>query len=216
MFHASKCPTFVSLSLVPDSPSDTHSRKAKGSRMDRGETTNARPSTKHRSSDYAEVDRNNIYAQTPPQLKSTSVNRVHSHLSHEQRRQRPPIPLRTDSSRSLVSSATTRPNGTPTMTRSADVLSTADMETSILNHNTRCLNLITNGNHFVPLQSVKEDECLEENAAADEKTSFFQVNQSSKWRMHRVPLELARAPIARSSCSMAYSISCIDLLLTDA
>ena len=67
------------------------------------------------------------------------------------------------------------------MTRSADVLSTADMETSILNHNTRCLNLITNGNNFVPLQSVKEDECLEENAAAadDDKKSFLQVNQSS-------------------------------------
>ena len=31
-----------------------------------------------------------------------------------------------------------------------------------LNNNSKCLNMITNGN-FVPLQSVKEDECLEVN-----------------------------------------------------
>ncbi|CAF3379189.1 unnamed protein product [Rotaria sp. Silwood1] len=96
----------------------------------------------------------------------------------------------TCSSRSTTPSNSYRHDTTSIMTRSADASSscgliiqtkngtnntksksTYDIDTSTmdrsrtqtkdnLNNNSKCLNMITNGN-FVPLQSVKEDECLE-------------------------------------------------------
>jgi hypothetical protein len=47
---------------------------------------------------------------------------------------------------------------------------THDIETSILKNNNKCINVITSGN-FVPLQSVKEDECLEIDVNNNEKYS---------------------------------------------
>jgi hypothetical protein len=121
------------------------------------------------------MERNNIYAGTPPKLKSTTL------IPILQQQRRPPVPVRTDSTRSVGSSIISSPSNSfrhdssTIMSRSIDASSSSsscglmtqmknkinhmkskssyDIETSILNK-------ISNGN-FVPLQSVKEDEFLE-------------------------------------------------------
>ena len=177
------------------------------------------PPIKRSAPDYSDMERNNIYAETPPKVKPPSssispptlVNGTNHYLPMLQQRRPPTIPIRTDilrplnststSSMSSFSTATSSQSTTPSnsfrhdttsiMTRSADASSscglitqtkngsnhtksksTYDIDTSTidklkppptkenLNNNSKCLNTITNGN-FVPLQSVKEDECLE-------------------------------------------------------
>jgi hypothetical protein len=49
--------------------------------------------------------------------------------------------------------------------------STYDIESSILKDNNKYINMITNGN-FSPLESVKEDECLEINKKVKRKFFF--------------------------------------------
>lgn len=99
------------------------------------------------------MERNNIYAGTPPKVKSVT-------LIPKLQPRKPPIPVRTDSTRS-VSSTTTTPTTTPSnsfrlMSRSVDTSSYGLTKNGIDDIET----LISNGN-FLPLQSVKEDESLE-------------------------------------------------------
>jgi hypothetical protein len=115
------------------------------------------------------MERNNIYAGTPPKVKPTTLIPI---LQQQQRR--PPIPVRTDSTRSVGSSISNsfRHDSSTIMSRSADASSSCGLMTQMknkINHmkskssydiETSILNKISNGN-FVPLQSVKEDEFLE-------------------------------------------------------
>lgn len=175
--------------------------------------------TKHTTADYSEMERNNIYAETPkPKANSSSsilpptlVNGTNHIMPVLQQKRSSNIPTSNDnlrnlngtssssvasfstangSSRSTTPSNSYRHDTTSIMTRSADASSacglitqtkngtnntksksTYDIDTSTidrsrqqtkdnLNNNSKVLNTITNGN-FVPLQSVKEDECLE-------------------------------------------------------
>lgn len=95
---------------------------------------------------HLEFERENIYTPTPPQMQSTET------ICTSQRRVRPPVPVRTDSSRSLAS--TTTSSG-----RSLDS-SIYESSPAMSTPTNRAANLMTNG-HFVPLQSVQEDECLD-------------------------------------------------------
>jgi hypothetical protein len=175
--------------------------------------------------DYSDMERNNIYAETPPKMKintsssispPTLVNGTSHYMPILQQRRTPTMTIRNDnirhstcastssvssfstatsSSQSTTPSNSFRHDSTSIMTRSADASSscglitqtkngssnlksksTLDIDTSttdrssraptkenLNNHNhtnSKCSNVITNGN-FVPLQSVKEDECLE-------------------------------------------------------
>jgi hypothetical protein len=115
------------------------------------------------------MERNNIYAGTPPKVKPTTLIPI---LQQQQRR--PPIPVRTDSTRSVGSSISNsfRHDSSTIMSRSADASSSCGLMTQMKNKinnmksksscdiETSILNKISNGN-FVPLQSVKEDEFLE-------------------------------------------------------
>jgi hypothetical protein len=114
--------------------------------------------------EFFNTERNNFYAETPPKIKA----------SNGKLQRRPPVPIRTDSSRSsgsitispLSSQSTTPSNSFRLMSRSADATSscglitqmkhginniksksTHDFEPSILKNNNK-------------LESVKEDECL--------------------------------------------------------
>ncbi len=179
------------------------------------------PTIKRITPDYSDMERNNIYADTPPKTKPTPssvspptlVNGTNHYLPMIQQKRQPNIPTRNNITRSMheassssmssfstaaSSSQSTTPSNsfrhdaTSMMTRSADASSssscglitqtkhgtnntksksTYDIDLSVvdrsrqqtkenLNNNSKCLNTITNGN-FVPLQSVKEDECLE-------------------------------------------------------
>ncbi|CAF4958248.1 unnamed protein product, partial [Rotaria socialis] len=178
--------------------------------------------TKRMTPDYSDMERNNIYAETPPKPKPNSsssssilpptlVNGTNHYMPIVQQRRSVNTTNRNENVRSLngtssssvssfstatCSSRSTTPSNsyrhdpTSIMTRSADASSscglitqtkngtnniksksTYDIDTSTidrskqqtkdnLNNNSKCLNTIANGN-FVPLQSVKEDECLE-------------------------------------------------------
>ncbi|CAM2716065.1 unnamed protein product [Rotaria socialis] len=180
------------------------------------------PTTKRMTPDYSDMERNNIYAETPPKPKPNSsssssilpptlVNGTNHYMPIVQQRRSVNTTNRNENVRSLngtssssvssfstatCSSRSTTPSNsyrhdpTSIMTRSADASSscglitqtknrtnniksksTYDIDTSTidrskqqtkdnLNNNSKCLNTIANGN-FVPLQSVKEDECLE-------------------------------------------------------
>lgn len=172
------------------------------------------------TADYSDMERNNIYAETPLKpkphssssiLPPTFVNGTNHYMPILQQRRGPSTSTRNEnvrsvngtsnssvssfstatcSSRSTTPSNSYRNDSMSIMTRSADASSscglitqtkngtnnvksksTYDIDTSTtdrskqqtkdnLNNNSKCLNTITNGN-FVPLQSVKEDECLE-------------------------------------------------------
>jgi hypothetical protein len=227
-----------SSSLVTDSPinsANTNQRKPKLNGTDNSQQTKSCQNmksiispkqtliptiTKRITPDYSDMERNNIYAETPPKSKTISssispptlVNGTNHYMPILQQRRPPSIPVRNDITRSMMggtstssmssfstangSSQSTTPSNsfrhdtTSIMTRSADASSscglitqtkngtnntksksTYDIDISTvdrsrqqtkenLNNNSKCLNTITNGN-FVPLQSVKEDECLE-------------------------------------------------------
>jgi hypothetical protein len=181
------------------------------------------------------MERNNIYAETPPKIKPPSsslsispptlVNGTNHYMPILQQKRPPNIPIRNDNTRpptngtssssmSSFSTATSssqsttpsnsfRHDATSIMTRSADASSscglinqtkngtnniksksTYDIDTSItdkskqqlkenLNNNSKCSN--TNGN-FVPLQSVKEDECLEVDNDRNKKCSKVRLD----------------------------------------
>jgi hypothetical protein len=100
------------------------------------------------------MERNNIYASTPPKVKSnTMISILHQ--------RRPPVPVRADSTRSIGSTTTTTSpsnsfrhdssssSGSITQMKNAISKPAYNIEPSILNKN------------FIPLQSVKEDEFLE-------------------------------------------------------
>ncbi|CAF4728678.1 unnamed protein product [Rotaria sp. Silwood1] len=165
-------------------------------------------SSKTITPDFSDMERNNIYAETPPKIKSTTLKNETNHYTTIRQPRRPPVPVRTDSIRSIGSTTTSsfssqsttpsnsfRHDSTTIMSRSADATSscelitpikneinhmksksTHDIETSILNNHNKCLNMIANGN-FVPLQSVKEDECLEIDDNNNEKYSKNDTGQ---------------------------------------
>lgn len=171
--------------------------------------------------DYSDMERNNIYAETPSKIKTKSttspasvptlVNGTNHYMPSVNGRRPPTTPTRQDGNRhstgassasvssfstvtcsslSTTPSSSYRQDSTSIMTRSADASSacgliasnkavtnhtksksTFDIDISMtdrsrtptkdnLNNNSKCFNTLTNGN-FVPLQSVKEDECLE-------------------------------------------------------
>lgn len=180
--------------------------------------------------DYSEMERNNIYAETPPKSKPNSssipsvtlVNGTHHYMPVLQQRRAPKNLIRNDltqsvhdgtsttssmssfstatcSSQSTTPSTSFRQDSTSIMTRSADASSsgliqptsntksksTFDIDTVTTdrsrqqvkenlnnNPNSKCSNTVVNGN-FVPLQSVKEDECLE--VDSERTTRCFQV-----------------------------------------
>jgi len=232
------------LFLVTDSPinsTNTNQRKNKSNGIDNSQQIKScqnmksivspketlKAPTKHLAADYSDMERNNIYAETPPKSKPTStsispptlVNGTNHYMPVLQPRRPPNIPVRNDMTRSMndgtsmlsfstatCSSQSTTPSNsfrhdtTSIMTRSADASSscgltiqtkngthntksksTYDIDTTTvdrsrqqtkenLNNNSKCLNTITNGN-FVPLQSVKEDECLEVDNDRNKKRS---------------------------------------------
>ena len=197
---------------------------------------------KRATADYSEMERNNIYAETPGKMKSncsssssssisppTLVNGTNHYMPIVQQRRVPTVPVRNDqlrnstgastssvssfstatcSSQSTTPSNSFRHDPSSIMTRSADASSacglitqtktvtstmksksTYDIDTPTndrsraqtkenLNQNSKCSNPISNGN-FVPLQSVKEDECLEVDRACQPKASKVSVEQSS-------------------------------------
>ncbi|CAF3922726.1 unnamed protein product, partial [Adineta steineri] len=185
--------------------------------------------TKRTTPDYSDMERNNIYAETPPKTKPpptssvsppTLVNGTNHYMPILQQKRPTNNATRnmnmtsnssmssfstvTSSSQSTTPSNSFRNDATSIMTRSADASSscglimqtkngtnniksksTYDIDSSIIdrsrqqvkenlnnnnNNNSKCLNTITNGN-FVPLQSVKEDECLEVNNDREKKCS---------------------------------------------
>jgi hypothetical protein len=225
---------FISF-LVTDSPinsTNPNQRKIKSNGIDVSQQTkscqnmksiispkpNLIPNSKRITPDYSEMERNNIYAETPPKSKSNSssvsppavVNGTNHYMPILQTRRAPKILMRNDltqsvnggtstssvssfstatcSSQSTTPSNSFRQDTTSIMTRSADASSSCglisqtkngtnsiksksiyDIDTSTIdrsrqqtkenlnnNNNSKCIN----GN-FVPLQSVKEDECLE-------------------------------------------------------
>jgi hypothetical protein len=193
------------------------------------------PPIKRVTPDYSDMERNNIYAETPPKIKSptslsisppTLVNGTNHYMPILQQRRAPSIPVRSDNTRPVngtstssmssfstatCSSQSTTPSNSfrhdsaSIMTRSADASSscglinptkngtnniksksTYDIDTSTIdksrqqtkdnsNNNSKCLNTITNGN-FVPLQSVKEDECLEVDNDRNKKCSKVKID----------------------------------------
>ena len=174
------------------------------------------------------MERNNIYAETPPKTKPTSsssispptlVNGTNHYMPILQQKRAPNIPIRNDTKRSISGTSTSsvssfstatsssqsttpsnsfRHDSTSIMTRSADASSscgliiqtknatnntksksTYDIDISTIdrsrqptkeNLNNNNSKSITNGN-FVPLQSVKEDECLEVDSDSHKKRS---------------------------------------------
>lgn len=183
-------------------------------------------SNKRTTPDYSDMERNNIYAETPPKSKATLVNGTNHYMPVLQQRRAPKVLIRHDltqsmhdgtstssmssfstatcSSQSTTPSTSFRQDTTSIMTRSADASSAAglinqtnqtkskstyDIDTVTTdrsrqpmkenlnqnnnNNNSKCSNTITNGN-FVPLQSVKEDECLE--VEPDRTIRCFQVS----------------------------------------
>lgn len=225
---------FITSRLVTDSPINSVNptqRKSKANGMDYSPQTkscqnmksiasskpNLLAANKRITPDYSDMERNNIYAETPPKSKSSSssippvtlVNGTNHYMPVLQQRRAPKVLIRHDliqsvhdgtstssmssfstatcSSQSTTPSTSFRQDSTSIMTRSADASSAAliqptnntkskstyDIDTVTtdrsrqplkdnLNNNTnsKSSNTMVNGN-FVPLQSVKEDECLE-------------------------------------------------------
>ena len=151
-------------------------------------------SPKHNLSDFSDSEIKNLSAEIPSKVKSATTLINHTnHYTPLRPQQRPPIPLRTDSSRSTgsttissLSSQSTTPSNSFRQDSKTNISSyglTSDMkngintiksktiydiETAILNNNNKCLTMITNG-YSTPLQSVKEDECLEVDDNNNEK-----------------------------------------------
>ena len=141
------------------------------------QTLKAPRSPKHPPIDSVDSGRSNIYAETPPKVKSSMQTRDYVAA----RQQRPSAPVRTDSARSVasttlssMSSRSTTPSNSfrqdpRTLTSSPASInnelsehkpkSIYDIESAILYNNHKCLNMITSG-YSSALQSVKEDECL--------------------------------------------------------
>ncbi|CAF1661587.1 unnamed protein product, partial [Adineta ricciae] len=132
--------------------------------------------------DMSELERSHIYRESPPSSKVKSIMHTKDAVSTRQQ-QRPSIPVRTDSSRSVasttlssMSSRSTTPSNSfrqdprPALSSSSSTAAGAvtaqmkneiyDVETAILYNQHKCLNTIAN-NYSKPLQSVKEDEYLE-------------------------------------------------------
>ncbi|CAF3379771.1 unnamed protein product [Rotaria sp. Silwood1] len=136
----------------------------------------------------------------------------------------------TCSSRSTTPSNSYRHDTTSIMTRSADASSscgliiqtkngtnntksksTYDIDTSTmdrsrtqtkdnLNNNSKCLNMITNGN-FVPLQSVKEDECLE----VDNDTNKIRLQHDDE--QQRMLIDILKQKYPRQHLSSSSAVS---------
>lgn len=155
--------------------------------------------SKSSETDFSDMETNNIYAETPPKMKSATLKNDTDHYLAMRQQRRPPVPIRSDSIRSISSTTASsfssqstipsnsyRQDSTAIMSRSVDASSscelikpiknetnhtksksTYDLETSISNNHTKCTNTVSNGN-FVPLESVKEDECLEINGNHNE------------------------------------------------
>jgi hypothetical protein len=85
------------------------------------------------------MERNNIYEGTPPKVKSNTMVPILP-------QRRPPVPIRSDSTRSIGRSTD---SGVITQMKNGISKSSYNNDTSMFNKN------------FVPLQSVKEDEFLE-------------------------------------------------------
>jgi hypothetical protein len=245
--------SFSSFFLVTDSPinsTNTNQRKNKSNVIDNSQQTKScqnmksivppkqilNPQIKRITPDYSDMERNNIYAETPPKSKTTSssvspptlVNGTNHYMPILQQKRPPNIPIRNDMTRSMNSGTSTssmssfstatcssqsttpsssyRHDATSIMTRSADASSacglitqtkngtnntksksTYDIDISTIdrsrqqtkenlnNNSSKCSNMITNGN-FVPLQSVKEDECLEVDKNNNHE-KYLKVNQ---------------------------------------
>ena len=216
IFFCQQCRWLLSIFffLVTDSPANTNSQKTNKSNevdynQERKSCQNMKSikSAKTIREDYSDMERNNIYAKTPPKVKSTShTNSTNYYVSMNLQR-RPPVPIRTDSIRSIdgttvssFSSKSTTPsnslrhNSTAIMSRSADASSSScklitstnnlksksiyDIETSMSNNQNKCINKSTKGS-LRPLQSVKEDECLEADDNSNEnysKVNLFKRN----------------------------------------
>ncbi|CAF0721604.1 unnamed protein product [Rotaria sordida] len=222
--------------------------------------------TKHITPDYSDMERNNIYAETPPKPKPNSsssilpptlVNGTNHYMPILQQRRSANISNHNDnnirnlngtssssmssfstatcSSRSTTPSNSYRHDTTSIMTRSADASSsssssscgiitqtkngthniksksTYDIDTSTidrsriqtkdnLNNNSKCLNTITNGN-FVPLQSVKEDECLE----VDNDTN--KIRSKNDDEQQRMLIDILKQKYSRQHVSSSSAVS---------
>ncbi len=95
--------------------------------------------SKYITSDFSDMERNNIYEGTPPKVKSNTMVPILP-------QRRPPVPIRSDSTRSIGRSTD---SGVITQMKNGISKSSYNNDTSMFNKN------------FVPLQSVKEDEFLE-------------------------------------------------------
>lgn len=226
----------------PKSNATDHHQQTKSCQNMKSILSPKQAANKRATADYSEMERNNIYAETPGKMKSncsssssssisppTLVNGTNHYMPIVQQRRVPTVPVRNDqlrnstgastssvssfstatcSSQSTTSSNSFRHDPSSIMTRSADASSacglitqtktvtstmksksTYDIDTPTndrsraqtkenLNQNSKCSNPISNGN-FVPLQSVKEDECLEVDRACQPKASKVSVDQSS-------------------------------------
>ncbi|CAF2389523.1 unnamed protein product [Rotaria sp. Silwood2] len=228
------------LILVADSSTNAISRKNKSNDIDHYQATKTCQnmksiiSSKTITPDFSDMERNNIYAGTP-KMKPTTLKNETDHYTTMRQQRRPPVPLRTDSIRSIGSTTTSsfssqsttpsnsfRHESTAIMSRSADATSsyelispikneinqmksksTHDIETSILNNHNKCLNMITNGN-FVPLQSVKEDECLE---IDDNNNETYSKNDNGQQHMLSDILKKRFSPSTASAPMMSRNNS---------
>lgn len=129
--------------------------------------------SKHLIPDFSDMERNNIYAGTPPKVKSIA-------LIPKLQQRKPPIPIRTDSTRSVgsITTMTTTPTTTPSNSfrltnRSTDISSPSPSPSYGL---TTATIKFKHGiddidGNIIPLQSVKEDESLEINNNHNKKNS---------------------------------------------
>ncbi|CAF2931540.1 unnamed protein product [Rotaria sp. Silwood2] len=266
---------------ITDSPinsTNTNHRKTKSTTIDNSQQTKSCQnmkcivspkqninSTKRMTPDYSDMERNNIYAETPPKPKPNSSSSVlpptfvngTSHYMPILQQRRPPnisnyndghirnlngtssssmssFSTATCSSRSTTPSNSYRHDTTSIMTRSADASSSCGLITQIkngtnntkskstynidtstidrsrtqtkdnLNNNSKCLNMITNGN-FVPLQSVKEDECLEVNNDTNKIRSKVRLKNDDEQQRMLIDILKQKYPRQHASSSSAVS-----------
>jgi hypothetical protein len=140
-------------------------------------------SRKTKSKNFSDMEGNNIYAGTPPKMKPTTL------VSILQQR-RPPVPIRTDSTRSVgsttistISSQSVTPSNSfrhdPSiiLNRSVDASSSGLMNqvkngiNNMKSKSTYDIETSILTKNFTPLQSVKEDEFLEIDNNNNEKYS---------------------------------------------
>ncbi|CAF0849076.1 unnamed protein product [Adineta ricciae] len=155
--------------------------------------------------DMSELERSHIYREPPPSSsKVKSIMHTKNSVSTRQQ-QRPLIPVRTDSSRSVasttlssMSSRSTTPSNSfrqdprPALSSSSSTAVEAvtpqmkneiyDVETAILYNHHKCLNTIAN-NYPKPLQSVKEDEYLEVDDNNNHMNSNYPKNDNEQQRI---------------------------------